>query len=140
MSYSDNLENNLKALERQEERDPAKVQREREQRDADQKAAVLRAPYAEALKTSAFTNQLLTHCRVIGQQHKLPVRFTWLGETLRLDAKELQAESARRVELVPTAEGIVAVFSVDGQETKRAKLNVEKDDPAAFAREWLQSP
>lgn len=137
MSYSDNLENNLKALERQDERDPAKVQREREQRQADQKAAVLRAPYAEALKNSAFTNELLTQCRIIGQQQKMPVRFTWLGETLRLDAKQLQTENARRAELVPTAEGIVTVFSVDGQEIKRAKVNLEKDDPAAFAKTWL---
>lgn len=133
MSYSDNLENNLKALERQEERDPAKVQREREQREADQKAAVLRAPHADALKTSAFTNELLIECRLIGQRQKMLVRFTWLGETLRLDAKE------KRVELVPTAEGIVAVFSVDGQETNRANVDLQRDDPAAFAHKWLDA-
>ena len=137
MSYSDNLENNLKALERQEERDPAKVQREREQREADRKAAELRAPHAEALKRAAFTNQLLGQCRVIGQQQKMSVRFTWLGETLRLDARGLQTENTKRVDLVPTPEGIAAVFSVDGEETKRAKVNLEKDDPAAFARKWL---
>ena len=34
MSYLDNLENNLKALEKQEERDPEKVKREQERREA----------------------------------------------------------------------------------------------------------
>ena len=33
MSYLDNLENNLKALENQEERDPEKVKREQERRE-----------------------------------------------------------------------------------------------------------
>jgi hypothetical protein len=136
MSYSDNLENNLKALENQEERDPVKVQRERERREADKKAAVLRAPYAEALKSSAFTNALLTQCRAIGQGQRTHVRFTWVGETLRLDAR--QSEKDKRMELVPMPEGIVAVFSVDGLETKRAKVNLEKDDPAAFAKKWLE--
>jgi hypothetical protein len=136
MSYSDNLENNLKALENQEERDPVKVQRERERREADKKSAVLRAPYAEALKRSAFTNQLLTECRVIGQSQRTHVRFTWVGEALRLDAR--QSERDKRVELEPTAEGIVAVFSVDGEETKRTKLDLERDDPAAFAKKWLE--
>jgi hypothetical protein len=131
MSFLDNLENNLKALENREERDPAKLQRDREQREADKKAAELRAPHAEALKSSAFTNELLTECRLLGQKQKMLVRFTWLGETLRLDAKE------KRVELVPTPEGIVAVFTLDGQETKRAKVDLEKDDPAAFAKNWL---
>ena len=131
MSFLDNLENNLKALEGREERDPAKLQRDKEQREADKKAAASRAPHAEALKSSAFTHELLTQCRVIGQQRKTLVRFTWIGERLRLDARET------RVELVPTPEGIAAVFSVSGQETKRVSVNLEKDDPAAFARKWL---
>jgi len=50
MSYLDNLENNLKALENQEERDPQKVRREQERREAERTAALLRAPHAEALK------------------------------------------------------------------------------------------
>ena len=35
MSYLDNLENNLKALEKQDERDPEKVKREQERREAE---------------------------------------------------------------------------------------------------------
>jgi hypothetical protein len=131
MSYSDNLENNLKALENQEERDPVKVQRERERRDADKNAALLRAPFAELLKTSPFTNELLTQCRTIGHAQRILVRFTWLGENLRLDTQH------KRMELTPTAEGITAVFSVDGNETARAPVDLERDDAAALAKRWL---
>jgi hypothetical protein len=131
MSYLDNLENNLKALENQEERDPEKVKREQERREADRAAALLRAPHVEALKTSPFTLELLTQCRAIGHGQRVLVQFTWLGETLRLDAK------AKRMELTPTADGITAVFSVNGDEMGRARVDPQVDDPAALARHWL---
>src|SRR2546425_484458 len=107
MSFLDNLENNLKALENREERDPEKVKREQDRREADRRAALLRAPHAEALKESAFTSELLTQCRTIRHGQRVLVQFTWLGENLRLDAK------TKRMELAPTAEGIVAVFSAN---------------------------
>ena len=59
MSYLDNLENNLKALENQEERDPQKVKREQERREAERSEALLRAPYVDALKNSTFTLDLI---------------------------------------------------------------------------------
>ena len=71
MSFLDNLENNLKALESQEEKDPEKVQRDRERREADRNRALLRAPHVEALKNSAFTSQLLTECRTIGHGQRV---------------------------------------------------------------------
>ena len=131
MGFLDNLENNLKALENQEERDPEKVKRDRERRESDRNAALLRAPYVDALKNSAFTSDLLTQCRAIGHGQRVLVQFTWIGENLRLDAK------TKRMELSPTAEGIVGVFSVDGAETERAQVDPQKDDPAALARRWL---
>jgi len=131
MGFLDNLENNLKALENQEERDPEKVKRDRERRESDRNAALLRAPYVDALKNSAFTSDLLTQCRAIGHGQRVLVQFTWIGENLRLDAK------TKRMELSPTAEGIVAVFSVDGAETERAQVDPQKDDAAALARRWL---
>jgi len=131
MSFLDNLENNLKALESQEERDPEKVKREQERREADRAAALLRAPHAEALKTSAFTSELLTQCRAIGHGQRVLVQFTWLGERLRLDAR------SKRMELSPTAEGITAVFSVNGEETGRAAVDPKVDDAAALAKRWL---
>ena len=131
MSYLDNLENNLKALENQEQRDPEKVKRERERRDADRNAALLRAPHVEALKTSPFTSDLLTHCRTLGRGQRVLVQFTWLDEVLRLDAKP------KRMELTPTADGIIAVFSDNGTETARETVNPASDDPAALAQRWL---
>ena len=103
MGFLDNLENDLKALENREEKDPETVKRDRERREAERNAALLRAPHADALKNSAFTSELLTQCRMIGRGQRVLVQFTWIGENLRLDAKP------KRMELVPTAEGITAV-------------------------------
>jgi hypothetical protein len=132
MSYLDNLENNLKALENQEERDPQRVKREQERREAERSAALLRAPFVDALKTSPFTTELLTQCRAIGHQQRVLVQFTWLGETLRLDAK------AKRMTLSPTSEGITAVFSVDGDEIGRATVDPGVDDAGELARRGLR--
>ena len=131
MSFLDNLENNLKALESVEEKDPEKVQREKERREADRNAALSRAPHVEALKSSAFTTELLTQCRTIGHGQRVLVRFTWIGENLRLDARN------KRMELTPTPEGIVAVWSTDGLETGRSVVDPQRDDAAALARRWL---
>lgn len=131
VSFLDNLENNLKALESREEKDPEKLQRDRARQEAERNAALLRAPHVEALKNSAFTSELLTQCRVIGHTQRVLVRFTWIGETLRLDAKE------KRMELVPTPEGIAAVLYSDGRETAREIVDPKKNDPATLARRWL---
>ncbi len=131
MSYLDNLENNLKALENQEERDPQKLKREQERREADRSEALLRAPYVDALKNSTFTLDLLTQCRAIGHQQRVLVQFTWLGETLRLDAK------TKRMLLTPTSEGITAVFRENGDETGRAVVDPKVDDAGELAKRWL---
>jgi hypothetical protein len=131
MSFLDNLENNLNALERLEEKDPEKVKRDHERREADRTAALQRAPHVDALKNSPFTSELLTQCRIIGHASRVLVKFTWLGENLRLDAQ------AKRLELIPTVEGIAAVFSLEGNETGRTIVDPEKDDPVALARRWL---
>jgi hypothetical protein len=135
MSFLDNLENNLKALESREEKDPEKLKRDQERREAERPPALLRSPHADALKNSAFTSELLTQCRTIGHAQRVLVRFTWLDENLRLDVKADSRE--KRMELTPTEKGIVAIFSVDGAETKRKKVNLQKDDAAALARFWL---
>ena len=134
MSFLDNLENNLKALESREEKDPEKVRREQERREADRTAALLRAPHFDALKNSAFTSELLAQCRTIGHGQRVLVRFTWIGESLRLDAK------SKRMELTPTVEGITAVFSLDGTQTGRKTVDPQADDAAALARLWLTGP
>jgi hypothetical protein len=131
MSFLDNLENNLKALENREERDPEKVKRDQERRESDRAAALLCAPHVEALKTSPFTSDLLTQCRTIGHAQRVLVRFTWIGENLRLDA------GTKRMELTPTAEGIFAICSVNGAETSREPVNPEADDAKKLAQRWL---
>lgn len=131
MSFLDNLENNLKALENQEEKDPEKVKRDKERREAERNAALLRAPYVEALKNSPFTTQLLTECRTIGHGQRVLVQFVWIGESLRLNAKN------KRMELTPSSEGIEAVISQDGEEIARTTVDPNKDDPSALARRWL---
>lgn len=130
MSFLDSLENNLKALENREEKDPEKLRREQEQREADRTAALLRAPHAEALQKSPFTSELLTQCRVIGHGQRVLVQFTWLGETLRLDAK------AKRLELRPTTTGIEAHYFLEGapQRTEPVDLSGSAE---AFAKRWL---
>jgi len=134
MGFLDNLENDLKALENREERDPEKVRRDRERREVDRTAALLRAPHAEALRTSPFTSELLTHCRAIGHGQRVLVQFTWLGESLRMDAK------TKRMDLTPTAEGITAILSLNGKESGREAIDPKVDDPAALARRWLMGP
>jgi hypothetical protein len=131
MSFLDNLEDNLKALENREEKDPAQIKRAQERREAERNAAILRAPHAETLKNSAFTSDLLTHCRAIGHGQRVLVQFTWIGENLRLDAK------TKRLELTPTAAGITAVFSENGDETARAAVDPLTEDGAALAKLWL---
>lgn len=131
MGFLDNLENDLKALENREEKDPETVKRDRERREAERNAALLRAPHADTLKNSAFTSELLTQCRTIGRGQRVLVQFTWIGENLRLDAKQ------KRMELTPTAEGIFAVLSEGGVEARRVAVDPRKDDAAALAERWL---
>jgi hypothetical protein len=131
MSFLDNLENNLKALEGREEQDPEKAKRDHERREATRNAALLRAPYAAALKNSGFTSELLTQCRTLGHRQRVLVKFTWIGESLRLDANE------KRLELIPTTEGIVAVFSLNGAETQRTAIDLDSASAAAVAQSWL---
>ncbi len=133
MSFLDNLENNLKALESREEKDPAAIREEQARREAERQASLAAAPFAEALRNGPFTEKLLTACRTIGHQQRTMVRFTWLNSTLRLDAKE------NRLELQPTPEGIEAVFSKDQLEISRRLLSLEGEDPEALARQWLSA-
>ncbi len=134
MSFLDNLENNLKALEGREEADPEKAKRAHERREADRNAALLRAPFVDALKNSPFTSELLKQCRAIGHSQRVLVRFTWIGEALRLEA------GTRRLELTPTPEGIAAAFLSDGVETDRTTVDPQVDDAPTLARKWLSAP
>jgi hypothetical protein len=132
MSYLDNLENSLKALEGQEERDPAAAQRRSEARARERDAAVKRGPHVRALQSSAFTGQLLGACRQLGPKLGMYVNVVWVDGALRLEARD------QRLELAPTAEGIDAVYFADGEEQKREPVDLDGDG-AALAKTWMES-
>lgn len=132
MSYLDNLENSLKALESQEERDPEKRKRDLEAREAEREAALLLAPHVETLKNGPFTHQLLSAARTIGHGLRIFVDIVWIGTTLRLEAR------GRRLELRPTATGIQAVYLADGQQLSAQPLDLSAS-AEDLIRRWLQS-
>lgn len=129
MSFLDNLESNLKNLE---SRDETAAQRERERRDHEASSARAAAPFAEKLRTSAFTAGLLDHATRLAFQKRTKVHIAWLGTTLRLEARN------RRLELRPTPAGVLAVFIEDGSEISSKSVDLDSD-PAALAREWLNA-
>ena len=87
---------------------------------------------AEELKNGPFASQLLTSCRTIGHGLRTMVRFTWVGTTLRLEAKE------KKLELRPTAKGVDAVFFAAGAELRTERIDL-KGDAEELARRWLES-
>lgn len=139
MSFLDNLENNLKALENLEQRDPEKVKRELEEREAARLEALAAAPHLDALKKSPFTEELLKQCRTIGHGQRVLVHFAWIDNTLRLDTPAKADKKAKRMELTATGDGIVAIYSVDGEETARAPVDLKRDGAESLARQWLTS-
>ena len=129
MSFLDNLENNLKSLESAEQN---RDERERRQRDrsAERAEALAAAPWAEELKNGPFTPELLKQATRVGFSLRMKVNIVWMGTTLRLEARE------RRLELRPTASGVVAAYSEGGQEQRVEPVDL-KGDPAALVGGWL---
>jgi hypothetical protein len=132
MSFLDNLENNLKSLESQEEGKEA-VERSRRTRESEKASAQAAAPWAEELKKGPFTAELLKQAARIGFSLRLKVHVAWLGTTLRLEARE------RRLELRPTAKGVMAAYLENGVETRSEPLDLQSD-AAEFVRRWLEAP
>jgi hypothetical protein len=131
MSFLDNLENNLKSLESQEE---GKESAERQHRARETERASMQAiaPYAEELKKSPFTAGLLTQAARVGHSLRVKVHVAWLGTTLRLEARE------RRLELRPTASGIVAAYLENGQEVRTTPLDLN-GNPEELVRQWISA-
>jgi hypothetical protein len=127
MGYLDNLESTLKNLEGNNERDAVD---DRKRRESERAQALAAAPFAEELKKGKFTMGLLDHATRIGFSQRTKVNMTWLGTTLRLEAKE------RRLELKPTGQGVIAIMSAAGKEVARRPVDL-KSDPERLAREWL---
>ncbi|HXK05910.1 MAG TPA: hypothetical protein VMS37_26150 [Verrucomicrobiae bacterium] len=129
MSFLDNLENNLKSLESagQGREDAAREQKTRTSARAEAQAA---APHAEVLKKGPFTAELMKQASRIGFASRTKVHMAWLGSTLRLEARE------RRLELRPTAAGVVAVYFENGKETASEPLDLA-GSAEALVRKWL---
>jgi hypothetical protein len=129
MSFLDNLENNLKSLESQEEGKES-AERSRRARESERASAQAAAPWAEELKKGAYSAELLKQAARIGFSLRVKVHVAWLGATLRLEARD------RRLELRPTATGVVAVYLENGVETSNRPLDLH-GDPAELVRQWL---
>jgi hypothetical protein len=131
MSFLDNLESNLKALESRTERDPEALAREAAARDAARLAALEIAPYADALRNGPFKDGLLTACRDIGHRRRILVRPVWIDSTLRLEA------GSKKLELHPTPSGVLAVFFDGGREQENRLIELSSD-PVQLAERWLE--
>src|SRR5271154_5933113 len=132
MSFLDNLESNLKALESRTERDPEALAREAAARETARSLALQIGPYAQALRSGPFKDGLLTACRDIGHSRRILVRPVWLDSTLRLEA------GAKKLELRPTPAGVLAVF-FDGASERESTLIDLSSDPVEWARKWLEA-
>jgi hypothetical protein len=131
MSFLDNLESNLKALESREEKDPKALAREAAAREAARSAALQIAPYANALRNGPFLDGLLTACRDIGHPRRILVRAVWVDSTFRLET------GAKKLELRPTPNGVIAVSLVEGREQGSTPVDLSSD-PFKLAEKWLE--
>jgi hypothetical protein len=132
MSFLDNLENNLKALESRTERDPEALAREAAARESARLTALQIAPHADALRNGPFKDGLLTACRDIGHRKRILVRPVWVDSTLRLEA------GPKKLELRPTPSGVIAVRFVEGKEQEVTPIDLSSD-PVKVAEKWLES-
>jgi hypothetical protein len=126
MSFLDNLESSLKNLEEREQRDPREHLHRQEQR----KRALAVGPWAEQLRTGVYTQKLFDQAAAAGHRIRTKIYMAWFDDVLRLEAKQ------RRLELRPTADGVLAAFiEVDGAtKTQAVDLN---GDPGELLRQWL---
>jgi len=131
MSFLDNLENNLKSLESTEQgrEEAGREQKARANARAEAQAA---APFADALKKGPFTAELLKQATRVGFSLRTKVHVAWLGSTLRLEARE------RRLELRPTAAGVIAAYIEDGRETRTAPVDLS-GSAEHLVRGWLEN-
>jgi hypothetical protein len=132
MSFLDNLESNLKALESRDEKDPQALAREAAAREAARSAALEIAPHAYALRNGPFLDGLLTACRQIGHSKRILVRAVWVDSTFRLEA------GAKKLELRPTPSGVVAVSHLGGSEQESIPVDLSSD-PFKLAEKWLEA-
>ena len=129
MSFLDNLESNLKSMESREERGDQNS-REAKLREAERGRTQGSAAYAEQLRKGPYAAELMRQATRQGFAMRTKVHLAWLGTTLRLEAR------GSKLELRPTAAGVVAAF-VEGQaEVRSAAVDLD-GNPEGLVREWL---
>ncbi|MDQ6677419.1 MAG: hypothetical protein M3Z09_09000 [Acidobacteriota bacterium] len=126
MSFLDNLENNLKAMEGRDESGPENQR----QRELDRNAALKAAPWAEKLKSGSFTQELLKQTARVGHELRTKVFIAWIGASLKLEARD------RKLELCPTPNGVEAVYREPGGGERREPVDLE-GSAEQFVRSWL---
>jgi hypothetical protein len=134
MSFLDNLENNLKALESREDQDPEALARAGAARESERAAALRRAPFEQKLKSGPFSGDLIAACRKAGHARRILVRPVWIDSVLRLEARWDDVD--RRLELEPTPDGVRANFFEGGTKTASAPVDLQ-GTADALARQWL---
>jgi hypothetical protein len=126
MGFLDNLENSLKSLENQEERDGS----ERKRNESERSRTLAAAPWAEKLKSSPYIKELFEQTAIAGHRIRAKIYMAWLDTTLRLEAK------GRKLDLKPTAEGIVAEYLEPDGTTRTEPINLG-GKPADLLENWL---
>jgi hypothetical protein len=122
MSFLDNLENNLKALESLE---PGGLDDSRK-RDATRERALAVAPSAERLRTGTYVQALMRDLTRMGFARRMKVNFIWIGTTLRAEALD------ERLELEPTPSGVDALFA-----GRRVAVDLD-GKPDLLIRDWIE--
>ena len=89
------------------------------------------APWAEKLKKSSYTQDILAEAARVSHQIRSRIQAAWLDTTLKLEFKE------RRLELRPTANGIVAVFVRNGKEEKVVPADLNGNG-SELVQDWLK--
>jgi hypothetical protein len=126
MSFLDNLEDTLKALEASEQGGIDDSNR----REAAKKRALAEKPWADRLKTDPWTANLMQRSTRAGYERRIKVNLIWVGTTLRLEARD------QRLELRPRPNGILAVFLQGAESIKEEPVDL-KSDPAKMIANWM---
>jgi hypothetical protein len=121
MSFLDNLENNLKAMESLE----ASGLDDRKRRELERERSIASAPWAERLKKSPYVGKLMRDLTRAGFPRRMKMNFVWIGRALRIEAVD------QRLELQPTPGGVDAVFA-----DRRIPINLDAE-PDSLIAEWL---
>jgi len=122
MSFLDNLENNLKALESTE---PALME-DRRRRDAEKRDAIAAGPWADKLKSSPWVGKFMRDLTRGGHSRRTKINFAWIGRILRAEALD------QRLEIVPTPTGVDAVWT-----DRRVPVDLA-GEPDKLVQEWLE--